>query len=184
MISLSLPIEDRRTYLRSFWIVICLFLGVVLSVLGWLLQVRFFLAIAGGVAAISASLVFVRQEFVQRLYHAWNRRIVSPFAKLAKHNVMSICYFVIFVATRMVGSRWQYQAAADWKQRTSLPAEAYELPYRAAGRNRTGWISNYIAWAFRTDNFWSIALIPFLLILRLLKDEEKKTFEANIYTLF
>ena len=74
----------------------------------------------------------------------------------------------------------------SWERRSSLPDEAYGLPYVGRGEASagTGWIRGYISWAIRSGNAWSISLLPFLWLLRLLSDREEKALEANIYTLF
>ena len=188
MISLTLPSEDRRTILRSFWIVISLIFGTGLWLVAWWFRAPFPLAI-GLIAAMACGLlVFVNQIFVHRLYHAWNRRIVRPFANVASRAVMGICFFIIFVATGSVGSRFRPggHAATTWERRSSLPGGAYGLPYVSEGGlpPGTGWIRGYLRWAIRSGNAWSITLLPFLWFLRLLSYEEKKPFAANIYTLF
>jgi hypothetical protein len=188
MISLTLPPEDRRAVLRSFWIVISLILGTGLWLVGWWFQAPFPLTIGLIAGTVCALLVFVNQEFVRRLYHAWNRRIVRPYANLASRAVMRICFFIILLATGKTGSRFGLgrHAVTSWERRSSLPAEAYGLPYAAQGEASagTGWIRGYLSWAIRSGNGWSISLLPFLWFLRLLSYEEKKPFAANIYTLF
>jgi hypothetical protein len=188
MISLTLPSDDRRSVLRSFWIVISLILGTGLWLAGRWLQMPFPLAIGFMGATACGLLVFVNQEFVRRLYHAWNGRIIRPFASVASRAVMGICFFIIFVATGRTGSRCRLNghASTTWEPRSSLPDEAYALPYVSGeGLPRgTGWIRCYFLWAIQSGNAWSITLLPFLWFLRLLSYEEKKPFAANIYTLF
>lgn len=132
-------------------------------------------------------LVFVQEQFVRRLYGAWNRRIINLLARLTRNAVMGICLFIIFVATGRVGSRLRFGGhAATWELRDSLPADAYELPFVSQGRlsAKVGWIRGYLRWAIRSGNVWSISLIPFLCFLRMLSTEEQKAVEGNIYTLF
>ena len=135
MISLTLPPEDRRAVLRSFWIVISLILGTGLWLVGWWFQAPFPLTIGLIAGTACALLVFVNQEFVRRLYHAWNRRIVRPYANFASRAVMRICFFIILLATGKAGSRFGLggHAVTSWERRSSLPAEAYGLPYAAGG---------------------------------------------------
>jgi hypothetical protein len=188
MISLILPSDDRRSVLRSFWIVISLILGTGLWLAGRWFQAPFPLAIGLIAATACGLLVFMNQEFVRRLYHAWNRRIIRPFANVASRALMGICFFVIFVATGRTGSRFRLggHAVTTWERRSSLPDEAYGLPYVSGEGlpSGTGWIRGYLLWAIRSGNAWSITLLPFLWFLRLLSYEEKKPFAANIYTLF
>lgn len=187
MIPLTLPSEDRRTIVRSFWLVFSLAFGTVVWLVGWKLYLRLALPLGLMGGLVSGLLVFVREKFVRRLYHAWNRRLVSPFNSVASRAVMGICFFLIFLATGRSGSRLSFdtKAGTTWTRRSSLPANAYELPYAREGSTAgTGWIQAYLQWTVRSGNAWAISLIPFLWFLRLLADDEHKAVEANIYTLF
>jgi hypothetical protein len=188
MIPLSLPSEDRRTILRSFWLVISLIFGAGFWLVGWWFQVPLSLAIGLISGTACGLLVFLNQEFVRRLYRAWNQRLVHPFANLASRTVMGICFFIIFVATGRAGARVRLRkdGVTTWERRNSLSSDAYEFPFVREGRlaGRPGWIRAYLNWAVRSGNAWSISLLPFLWFLRLLSGEEEKALEANIYTLF
>jgi hypothetical protein len=188
MIALTLPSEDRRTVLRSFWLVFSVILGTGLWLVVRLLHVPFSLTIGLIGGASCGLLVFADQEFVRRFYRAWNRKLVRPFADLASRAAMGICFFIIFLATGSAGSRLRLRgyAATTWQFRSSLPGHAYELPFASPGElsARVGWIRSYLHWAIRSGNAWSISLIPFLCFLRLLSGEKEKALEANIYTLF
>ena len=188
MTPLTLPPEDRRTVVRTFWIVISLILGTALWLVGCWFQAPLPLAIGLTAGTASASLAFVNHEFARRLYRAWNRRFIRPFANTASRFVMGICFFIIFVATGAKGSRFRFggHAATTWERRGSLPDNAYGLPYVSEEGlpQGIGWMRAYLCWAIRSGNGWSITLLPFLWFLRLLSYEEKKPFAANIYTLF
>jgi hypothetical protein len=188
MIALTLPSEDRRTVLRSFWLVFTLISGTGLWLVGGWFHVPFSLIIGLIGGACCGLLVFVNQEFVRRLYRAWNRRLVRPFVDLASRAVMGICFFIIFLATGSAGSRIRLRgyAATTWQFRSSLPGHAYELLFASQGElsARVGWVRSYLYWAVRSGNAWSISLIPFLWFLRLLSGEKEKALETNIYTLF
>lgn len=188
MIPLTLPSEDRRTLLRSFWLVISLGFAMAVWLVCWTIQIPFpwVLGIAAGIACGSAA--FVAEEFVRRLYRAWNRRLVRPLGDLASHGVMTVLFFVVFVVASRLGSRVRLDgpAGTTWEPRGSLPNNAYELLFAGQGSlpEKAGWMRGYIHWALRTGNTWSISLLPFLWLLRLLSDSEQKATEANIYTLF
>jgi hypothetical protein len=188
MISLTLPREDRRTFLRSFWIILSLIFGAAVWLVGWWFEVPFALTLALIAATACGLLVFVKQEFVRRLYQAWNRRIIRPYSNFASRTVMRLCFLIIFVAVGKTVSRFRPRGhtVTSWERRISLPAEAYELPYVARGEACAdrGWIRGYLSWAIRSGNAWSISLLPFLWFLRLLSEREERALEANIYTLF
>lgn len=187
MIPLTLPQEDRRTALRSFWLVLSLLLGATFWVVGWLLEVPF----AWGVGLIAGlaggTMVFLNEELVRRFYNAWNRRLIRPIAALASSAVTGICFFIIFAAVGRVGSRLQIggRTATNWESRKTLSGDAYGFLFaiRNGTVTETGWMGNYIRWAVRSGNMWSISLLPFLSFLRLLSNEQKSA-ATNIYTLF
>lgn len=187
MISLTLPRGDRRAVLRSFWLVISLSFASGLWLVFWLFNMPFPWAfgVFGGI--VLGSFGFVREEFVRRLYGAWNHRVIDLLARLTSNAVMAICLFIIFLATGRVGSRLRFGGrATTWEHRSSLPSDAYEFPFASQGRfsMKTGWIRDYLRWAIRSGNVWSISLIPFLCFLRMLSTEEQRSLEGNIYTLF
>lgn len=188
MIPLTLPYKDRRTLVRSFWLVISLGFATAVWLIGWAIQIPF-PWIPGIAAAVACgSVVFVAEQFVRRVYLAWNRRLVRPLAGLASRGVTATLFFVIFVATSRPGSRVRLggHAGTTWEPRGSLPNNAYELPFAGQGAlsTKAGWIRTYIHWALQTGNTWSVSLLPFLWFLRLLSNGDQRNAEANIYTLF
>ena len=188
MTDLALPTQDRRIIVRSFWFILSLALGSGLWLLGYFLQVPYSLPIALIAAALCEALVFAKTAFVHRLYHAWNRRLVRPVARMAARGVMGICYLIIFSSTGRVGSLLREHPATGtkWNPRCSVSEDAYADLFAGKGKSvpRAGWIRNYFRWAIQSGNAWSICLIPFLWFLRLLSGEEEKALETNIYTLF
>jgi hypothetical protein len=188
MVSLILPPGDRRVVLRSFWLIISLIFGGGICLVAWLLNLPF--PWAFGITGTIASGLFAwsKETFVRRLYGAWNRRLIQPLASLTSKAVMGICLFIIFVATGRAGSRLRAggNIITRWEARNSLPDDGYGLPFAGRGEfsAKAGWIRNYIQWAIRSSNFWSISLIPFLFFLRMIRAQDKETVEGNIYTLF
>src|SRR4051794_7117993 len=98
MVPLTLPVEDRRVVVRSFWAVIAagcgcsvwLFLRLVGLGLPW---------VFGLLATIGIGLlVLANESFVRRLYDAWNRRIARPLGRVATDILLKICLLVVFVA--------------------------------------------------------------------------------------
>ena len=161
--------------------------GVGLTLACWLLGVPFPIGIGlAGATAVAMILVF-HEELVRRIYGAWNRRLVRPIARFAARCIMGICYFVIFVATGRAGSELRAKAhgASGWCVRASLTAAQYHSPFVGdSPRNEKGWMRAYARWALKTGNVWSICLLPFLWLIRLLSQEEEQVSQANIYTLF
>ena len=187
MNSIMLPLGHQRAALRSFWMCISFAFGVGLTLACWLFGVPFPIGIGlAGVTAVAMILVF-HEELVRRIYGAWNRRLVRPIARLAARCILGICYFIIFVATGRAGSelRGKSHRGSGWCVRNSLTATQYRSPFVGdSPRNEKGWMGAYARWALKTGNVWSICLLPFLWLIRLLSQEEEQVSQANIYTLF
>jgi len=184
MIPLSLPIQDRRVVLRSFWAVIGIVSGGGLWLLGSLVHVP--LAWALGLAAFFAVLAvpFLNENLARRLYHAWNNRIAGSVSKCATAILLRICLFVIFAAVGRTGSRFAFGPKAShtmWLAKKSGDDAGKDL---LLWQGTPGWIRSYFSWAFRSGNSWAVVLIPFLVLLRMVSVEQQRTSEGNIYTLF
>jgi hypothetical protein len=187
MNSIMLPCRCQRALLRSFWLCISLVFGAGVALACWLLGVRFPIGIGLAGAAAAAMILVFHEELVRRLYGAWNRRLVRPIARFSARCVMAICYFIIFVATGRAGSglRSKTHEGSGWCVRSSLTAAQYRSPFVGdSPRNEKGWVRAYVRWALKTGNVWSICLLPFLWLIRLLSQEEDQVSQANIYTLF
>jgi hypothetical protein len=144
--------------------------------------------IAGAIAAGLAGLVMlIREDLVWRIYRAWNRRLVRPFASAVSGAVLAICYFVVVVAATAGAQQSAVtEGRSSWVSRRSLPSDAYGALFAAARADAAsgGWVWNYVRWATRTHNLWATSLLPFLAVLKLLSEDEPEAPHANIYTLF
>ena len=187
MIPITLPPGHRRAVLRSFWTWISLGLGLGVSLLALVLGCRFPVVWGLAIAVALGILSFTHEEFVRRLHGAWNYRLVRPVARLCSRGIMAVCFFIVFVATGRAGSRFAFASreGSGWSTRTSLAPEQYLSPFDGRGvHSNDGWLRSYLRWAWQTGNAWSVSLVPFLWLVRLLSQEEEKAPEANIYTLF
>jgi hypothetical protein len=185
---ISLPINPRRLELRSFWLICSAFVATAVVVTGWRFNALLSLAFGVLVVVPICMIVIVREPFVLRLYQGWNNRLVRPVADFATYLVLGICFFIVFVITGALGSRLRLggNATTMWERRSSLPGQAYNLPSANEGQLSmdAGWIRNYFSWAGRSNNFWAISLLPFLIVLRFISNERQQREESNIYTLF
>ena len=190
MITLTLPSQERRTLVRSFWFALSALAAVPWLALAWWFHAAEFAAAALGIAVLVCLVPIVHQDFGWRVYRAWNPRLVRPLASIAARVLMAICFFVVVVATSRAGSRLTLAAPGgaptSWVPRSSLPRDAYRMLFDAGSPGGTSgaWISDYLRWARQTGNLWSVSLLPFLAVLRLLPPDEDKVSQGNIYTLF
>jgi hypothetical protein len=179
MIPLSVPEEDRRIVLRSFWFLISAIIAIAVFLFAWMAHLP-----AGTLGlvifAVVGSLAFANE------HHAWNNRIIRPLSNVVSSIILRICLFLIFTATGRAGSRLKFRAdgATMWITRDTGTDHTTTLPFAGRGSTPNGWIRNYLRWAFHSNNAWAIFLIPFFCMLRMVSTEEPTTSGGNIYTLF
>jgi hypothetical protein len=186
MTPITLPQAYRRSVLRSFWASISIGAGVSTASfafgLGWPAPLAWGVA----AAAIVGTLVFSHEHVVRRLHGAWNNRVVRPVARWCVRYLLRLCFFVVFVAAGRAGSRMILASGGPggWTPR-QLVADREAFSRDLAGSAAPGgWMRSYVRWAARSGNAWSISLVPFLLLIRLLAAEQESVATPGIYTLF
>ena len=186
-IPISLPSDERRVLVRAFWLISSTVLTLPWCVLAFWTSQTWPLIVGAVAAGLAGLIAIIREGLACRIYRAWNRRLVRPFASAGSAAVLAICYSVVVLAAK---AGVQQSAVTDpdssWVSRRPLPSDAYAALFAgvradaASGR----WVVNYVRWATRTHNLWATSLLPFLAILKLLSEDEPDAAHANIYTLF
>jgi hypothetical protein len=179
----------RRAYLMSFWLVISLTGGLLIGALSSLLVApRPFTF--GVVLALVLSLPgLLRPQVVSLPYRVWNR-LARGFAHCARLFLMSVCFYVIFVAVGRTGSALRLTRPSStqslWEPRGTLAPAAYISQGAVSMKESSGksWMPTFFSWAVHSGNFWACCLFPFLLLLSILEPDEDRDFPAGIYTLF
>lgn len=188
MVPLSIPEQDRRIVLRSFWFVISAIAAAIVSLAAWFAGLSWWLL--GTIVLVAAAwLAFSNEQLVRRLYHAWNNRIIRPVSNLATAIILRVCLLVVFAATGRAGSHLLVRGKLPsmWLGRDDSSDHVGSLPFGVHGQTfaaPNGWIRNYVRWAVTSGNFWAIFLIPFFCLLRMVSTEEPTGSAGNIYTLF
>lgn len=185
---LLLPMPPQRAWLRSFWAVCSLGTGVAC---GGLLALGHAAWVGGAVFLGSLLLLpgLLWPEWVQLPYRGWHR-LAEFYARGTRHLLSRLCYGVICVVGRSSGaSLWLTPLPPQrslWQPRGTQPLAAYPHPYLqgTAGAVAGGWVRAYGQWAWRTRQYWALALLPFFWLLWLVGDTQERTFPADIYTLF
>ena len=188
MVPLSVPEEDRRIVLRSFWFIISAVLGLIAAAGSVLIHLPGWL-IGPVVFVIAASFAFTREQLVRRLYHAWNSRVIRPLSSLMTSIILRVCLFLVFAGTGRTGSRLQRAGLGQtmWLGRDVDQNRTTQVPFvgdNNGSATSRGWLRNYVRWAFQSRNAWAISLVPFLWMLRMVSTEEPAAAGGNIYTLF
>ena len=190
MLALTLPSDERRAHVISFWCLLGGFVTLFCVLAMWWLHVPMFAACLAMTFVGVAALTLIRPHFAGRVYRAWNRRIANPFARRAANIVTKVAFLTVFLAvskaTRPRNSPDGGRISTQWIPRESLSPAAYAALYAAPGgawRNG-GWIAEYVRWATRTGNLWSVSLLPYFLLLMVFHRDEETAAPDNIYTLF
>jgi hypothetical protein len=118
-------------------------------------------------------------DWIEPCYRVWNgaARRVGRAARLV---VTSICYFVVVTIVAKSDPPFERRRPApgtsQWiaRHRNARSSDDAEGP----------WTSVYIAWARRTGNGWALVLMPFLIVLAAVAEDDEQALPANLYTLF
>jgi hypothetical protein len=178
--ALSLPESEPRMMLRSFALVSCSAVAASAGLVAtWLHRPSIEVA-AALAAAAAAAVVWFAPAVMEPPYRAWNRFVVEPFQRVATAVILQVCFFLVLGALGRTGRR-AIRGPLTRHQHTSWsPLRAVPDPADANG----GWVLRYARWAARSNNLWSLALVPFLALLDLVSEEHREATQANIYTLF
>jgi hypothetical protein len=184
-----LPTTHRRAMLRGFWITISAIGGLMIGALAHLFGSSWAIGTGIFAAVLLLALVFIQEAFVWRLYRGWNRLLVRPFTAIVQHVITRLCYFIIFVAVGRAGSRLPVTASSSqnsfWTERDlQAQTDLGSASVRVGFVPEHGWVRGYCSWARTSGNIWAIALLPFLMILRICSRPQAETAGFNIYTLF
>ena len=188
MVPLTVPEEDRRIVLRSFWLLISAIFAALASIVAWMIGVPWWMA-GVPVFAVAGLFAFTKEHLVRRLYHAWNNRIIRPLSNIVTAIILRVCLFLVFATTGRTGSRLQLAGLSGtmWMARDPKLNRTSSFPFvgsEGTTAGSRGWLRSYLRWAFQSHNVWAITLIPFLWMLRMVSTEEPAAAGGNIYTLF
>ncbi|HQU31705.1 MAG: hypothetical protein HRU72_08005 [Planctomycetia bacterium] len=182
--------RDNRIWLINFWIslslVCCLFFGAFL----WLLTYPLWPVYGTGLILLLILPILLRLRVLTTLYKAWNK-IANYYVRFASLLIMGICYYIIFVAAGMAGTRFIREISSDqksmWKPRKTLAPNAYGSQYDFITGNplkKKGWALTFFSWSWRSGNLWACFLLPLLILLSFFETDQKTSVSANIYTLY
>lgn len=192
---MMMPKPPTRAALRAFWVLVSVVAGLVLGVgLTMLDLVSSAGAVTVGVLAVVglAGFGIARPYAVSFPYRVWNWLAAQVAARLRTY-VTGVCFFTVVLAAGRAGSAPRFLAASSgesmWTPRESQALAAYASqchdPRAASTRGR--WTVGMRRWARRSGNHWALAVVPFLVVLRLLDTDEHQGSAAptsDIYTLY
>jgi hypothetical protein len=188
---IMLPIQIRRTYLISFWLVMSAIIGLLIGGLGSSL-ISPYCFVFGLMLAVCMALVGLRwPQCVLTPYRFWNK-LAYGIARVLSLVLLGVCFFTIFIFARLGSTRSSLRldrktdGESMWISRGTLPPIAYLSMSSAIIKDPTEkcWILTFLSWVVQSGNFWAFCLLPFMILLRFLDAHQDRGFPANIYTLF
>jgi hypothetical protein len=185
---ITLPVQPRRVHLISFWVALCVMLGISAAVCMYVLALPYPLAIPVGTVICLVALSVVMADWIQPLYTSWNRG-AHWVAGGTRRLLMGVCFFIVSVVA-LGGARFCRVAprstASNWSRRRPEIGEENLSPFaqKPNGSVQMKWMNSYFRWARSSGNLWAVVLLPFLLFLSLLAKDEDDTLPAYVYTLF
>lgn len=179
----------RRAYLRSFWISLCLVLGLAggtifvgltaaaIDTMVWLV-----------VGVLVVALLGYGYPHIVRKPYAVMYRCFEYYGKLLRICLKLACFFLVFVVVGRAGSKLPVGPRPEhsmWLPRKSTPNDEFGDEFEGKrGMVHQQWVATYLAWAHQSGNGWAVMLLPFLVLLAAFEPEEERSFPATIYTLF
>lgn len=188
--TMILPSSPNRLWLLSFWLAICLLAGMTTGIALWVLASPAWSGLGLILTAALAMMGLLRPILVAWPYKVWNG-LAGSYTRLARMWVAKTCFYIIFGAVGRTGAALSLTRPTSvtesyWVPRDTLPSKTYVHEYKkmTEGSTRSSWIRTFVSWAVGSRNLWACCLLPFLILLRALETEEKRSFPSNIYTLY
>lgn len=179
-----LPLPASLSWLLGFLFAAC----AVLMLLGalpiaLLASPRWGLAI-GILISLLAVVGVLKPETLNAPYRAWNA-LAKGYAALAREWTLRACFLALLAVSlaRPRAAFFRHPALPSlWERRRTAGVET-------CGRGAAGTIGgsraiDYWRWARRTGNGWAACLLPFVLLLALLDEEERSALPDKLYTLY
>jgi hypothetical protein len=141
-----------------------------------------------GISVVTIGVVMT--EWIRPIYAVWNNKVAHRVALITRPALMTICYFIVFLVVAQAGARFTRNRPrsmrTNWTRRANQPEVTGSSlsPTRLNDPADRGWATAYFIWARRTGNWWAIVLLPFLFLLSVLAEDDRKTLPGHIYTLF
>ena len=158
---IGMPQPPRIAWLKSFWLIMSVMTGILVSALGaWLVATHWILL--GVVVTVTVAIPgWLRPEVAMWSYKLWDR-LARGFARYARGWLTLVCFQVVFVVVGLAGSslglKRPQPGRSLWRGRET---DADSTKPAVEGGRR--WIAAFCAHAMKTGNGWALCLVPFLL---------------------
>ena len=129
-----------------------------------------------------------RPEWWMLPYRVWSK-LARVFASVARPYLLLVCFYTIFPVLRFLGSSFisfpGISPESAWVERGTLPVTMYGSQHHAVQERAgvCGWVRSYGSWAMRSGQPWVLALLPFLILLSMVRTGSRKPHFLRISTL-
>jgi hypothetical protein len=182
----------RRAWVTSFGLAVSILGGAVGIILGAVSSPP----AGAGVLALSATAAAIsgyRPQLVRFPYRVWNAAAYRA-AGLGRSWLIWSSFRIVFAIMGRVESHgralsldriprhslWEERRPREGNSAGRSPSAAYDVPGAVNLR-----FPVFVSWLRGTENFWAVALVPFLLLLAQFDgDESDGSIREDIYTLF
>ncbi len=178
----------RRACLRSFGLVVSFVVWCLLGILSALAKSPLGVASGSVIVIVLVSLSILRPSWISIPYRLWNR-LAYEFTRFARWWLIGVCFYVIFtIVGRSKSALWLARPNTSvWESRENQPylAKCSRPGVTTEEFSEQSRFTSFLAWAKRPDNWWTLCLLPFLVLLSALEiEQEQRDFPSNVYTLF
>jgi hypothetical protein len=178
---LTLPAPPRRAHLAAFAGALGLVGGVALGALLGVAASPAWAALGPGLGTVLAAVGVLRPRAVAPLYAAWSG-LEARYRRVARLAVKAAA-FLPLVAMGPGGDARLGLAAPEPARSLWLPRTP-DADAPGVGAARGGLVRSYAGWAARGGRWWTLALLPFLVLLAAIDADTEPTLPTQTYTLF
>ena len=186
---ITLPNQPRRAWLMSFGLAMSALGGLLFGVFLWIFTSPYWFVVGLMLSLGIALLGMLRPKAILMPYKVWNK-LTFYYVRGARLLLKFICFHIVLVPLAQTGSSLNVSRPAPtkslWIPRKPHTVSSYLVQHdgTTSAFPQRGWIRSYLSWAKQSSHLWAICLLPFLILLKIVEDEERSTFPTNIYTLF
>ena len=186
---IGLPTAPRRAEILAFWILVN---GGSLLLLPWTIALLIGnrLAIVALVSILVLSIAgFINRSIAKHTYNVWNRW-ANRVSRVVYRILSYACYLVIGAYGRLLKSEFRESLRPDhaelgWIKKQSASTDDYFSTWVAPNTpSSENWLKDMLTWSVSTKNYWTLAIVPYVVLLHLVKAVDRRPTYSNVYTLF
>ena len=180
----------RMAYIKSFWLSVSALAGLGLSWALWMWEPTWTIL---GITFTLISCFFGIWEINPRImwvaYKVW-MKIVDKVCIIVNCVILWIAFAVLFSIVGTIGTSLILKKPPSkntlWVPRATLDPQLYESPSPLPGlvALKNNWILKFLGWAIPAGHYWTLALLPFLILTSLYTTVPNDNQQTTNYTLY